>query len=472
VKAPAVRFVIGLWAGLLALLGGCAVGPDYRRPAVATPPSYSEAGPWKVAEPKDTLPKAEWWGVFHDPVLDGLERRALAASPTLGAALARYDGALAAARATRARLYPSLAVDASATRARYSANRQSEFPATTFAYTANSFDLPLVLSYEVDLFGAARRSAEGARALAEAQGASYQNVLLTLEAGVAQNYFTLRSLVSQRELLRRNVSLLQGALDLVRKLRKGGANSDLDVYEAETEVATVESTAVANDRAIAEEEHALAVLVGENPESFALEAAPLDAATPPVPTGLPSELLERRPDVAAAERALAAANARIGVAKAAFFPSIGLTALAGANSSDLNTLLNWSSREWAAGPLVSLPIFSGGASLANYRQAKAAYEEAVANYRGQVLVAFREVEDGLSDLRLLARQADLLERAVASSRGATNLSVVRYKAGLVSYIEVIDSQRTQLASEISLTQARAQRLSATVLLVRALGGGW
>ena len=439
---------------------------------VAIPASYSEAGPWKVAQPKDSLPKAEWWRVFHDPVLDGLESRALAASPTLGAALARYDEALAAARATRAGLYPSLAVDASASRARYSGNRQSEFPGTTFAYTANSFDLPLVLSYEVDLFGSARRSAESARSLAEAQGATYQNVLLTLEAGVAQNYFTLRSLVSQRELLRRNVSLLEDALGLVRKLRKGGANSDLDIYEAETELAAVESTAVANDRAVAEQEHALAVLVGENPESFRLEAAPLDTATPFVPTGLPSELLERRPDVAAAERTLAAANARIGVAKAAFFPSIGLTALAGANSSDLNTLLNWGSREWAAGPLVSLPIFNGGANLANLRQAKAAYEEAVANYRQQVLVAFREVEDGLSDLRLLARQTDLLERAVASSRGATSLSVIRYKAGLVSYIEVIDSQRTQLASEISLTQARAERLSATVLLVRALGGGW
>ena len=470
--ARAFRFMPGLWAGLLAVLGGCAVGPDYTRPAVETPASYSESGPWKVAQPKDSLPKAEWWRVFRDPVLDGLESKALAASPTLGAALARYDEALAAARATRGSLYPSLAVDASASRAMYSANRQSEYPSTTFSYTTNSFDLPLVLSYEVDLFGAARRSVESARSLAEAQQATYQNVLLTLEAGVAQNYFALRSLVSQRELLRRNVTLLQDALDLVRKLRKGGANSDLDVYQAQTELATVESTAVANDRAIAEQEHALAVLVGQNPEGFALEAAPLDGGTPFVPTGLPSELLERRPDVAAAERTLASANARIGVAKAAFFPSIGLTAFAGANSSDLNTLLRWSSREWAAGPLVSLPIFNGGANLANYRQAKAAYEEAVADYRQQVLVAFQEVEDGLSDLRLLARQAEILERAVASSKGAANLSIVRYKAGLVSYIEVIDSQRAQLASEISLTQARAERLSATVLLVRALGGGW
>jgi multidrug efflux system outer membrane protein len=472
VRADPSRIPRLLAAGALALAAGCAVGPDYRRPEAKAPEAYSEAGPWKVAEPKDSLPRAGWWTVFHDPVLDGLETGAVAASPTLRAALARYDEALAAARATRGSLYPSLSANPSASRERYSANRQSEYPATTFSYTTNSFDLPLDLSYEVDLFGAARRAVEGARAAAESQGATYQNVLLTLEAGVAQNYFTLRSLVSQRELLTANISLLQDALDLVRKLRRGGANSDLDVYQAETELETVESTAIATDRAIAEQRHALAVLVGENPESFRIAAATLDSATPAVPVGLPSELLERRPDVAAAERNLAAANARIGVAKAAFFPSIGLTAFAGANSNALSDLLTWSSREWAAGPFVTIPIFNGGTNLATYRQAQAAYEEALADYRQQVLVAFQEVEDGLSDLRLLANEADMLTSAVDSSSSATKLSIVRYKAGLVSYIEVIDSQRTQLASEISLTQARADRLSATVQLIRALGGGW
>jgi outer membrane protein, multidrug efflux system len=455
-----------------ALAAGCAVGPDYKRPTVDTPQAYSESGPWKVAVPKDSVPKAEWWRVFGDPVLDSLESKAVAASPTLGAALARYDEALAAARAVRGALYPTLSANPSASRQLFSANRQSEFPSTRFAYTTNSFDLPLDLSYEIDLFGSARRSLESARATAESQGATYQNVLLTLEAGVAQNYFTLRSLVSQRDLLTRNISLLQDALDLVHKLRKGGANSDLDVYQAETELETVESSAIATDRAIAEQQHALAVLIGQNPESFRIDAAPLDMATPDVPTGLPSELLERRPDVAAAERSLAAANARIGVAKAAFFPSIGLTAFAGANSNDLNNLLTWGSREWAAGPFVTVPIFNGGTSVANYRQAQAAYQEALADYRQQVLVAFQEVEDGLSDLRLLARETEILTSAVASSGGATKLSIIRYKAGLVSYIEVIDSQRTQLDSEISLTQARADRLSATVQLIRALGGGW
>jgi len=459
-------------ATALVLAAGCAVGPDYRRPVVATPAAYAEPGPWKVAEPKDSLPKASWWTVFGDPVLNDLETKAVAASPTLRAARDRFDEALAAARSTEAALYPSLAVNASGSRERYSANRQSEFPSTRFAYTTSSFDLPLDLSYEIDLFGGTRRAAESARELAQAQGATFENVLLVLEAGVAENYVTLRSLAAQRVLLERNIELLQDALDLVRKLRKGGANSDLDVYQAEAELASVQSTSVANDRAIAVQQHALAVLVGQNPEGFAIDAAPIGAAAPAVPVGLPSELLERRPDVAAAERTLAAANARIGVAKAAFFPSIALTAFGGVNSNDLGSLLAWSSREWAAGPLVSLPLFNGGANLANLRQARSAYDEAVADYRGQVLVAFQEVEDSLSDLRLLASQEGYLEGATFASEKATDLSVIRYKAGLVSYIEVIDSQRTQLASELSLTQARADRLTATVLLIQALGGGW
>lgn len=463
-----------LWLAAAALLmaQGCAVGPDYKRPALPTPPAYSEAGPWKAAQPKDTLPREGWWRVFADPELDSLEARALAASPTLGAALARYDQALAAARVSASTLYPNLSVQPSYSRQLWPRDRQSEYPSTTFGYTSNSFELPLVLNYEIDVFGQARRALESARASAQAEGALYQSVRLTLEAGVAQNYFTLRSLLSQQALLRENVALLRDALELVVKLRRGGANSDLDVYQAQAQLAGVESSELASEQAIAEQRHALAVLVGENPESFAIEAAPLDCAAPALPVGLPSDLLERRPDVAAAERALAAASAQIGVAKGAFFPSIGLTAFAGANSSALDTLLRGNSAQWAVGPFLNLPLFTGGANLANYRQAQAAYRAALETYRGQVLTAFQQVEDGLSDLRLLEGQAQALERAVAASRSASRLSLVRYRVGLVSYLEVIDSQRTQLQNELSLTQARAARLSATVLLVRALGGGW
>ena len=466
------RFPWAPWATALVLVAGCAVGPDYKRPAVETPAAFSESAGWKVAQPKDALPKEGWWKVFHDPALDALEDQAMAASPTLQAALARFDQALAAARVSRAALVPSLSANANAYRERYSAHRQAEYPATTFSYTTNSFDLPLALSYEVDLFGAVRRAAQGAQALAEAQGAAYENVRLTLQAGVAQNYFTLRSLVSQRDLLARNATLLGQALDLVRKLRAGGANSDLDLFQAESELATVQASEIAEERAIAQQLHALAVLVGRNPEGFRVDAPPIDGVVPEVPLGLPSDLLERRPDVASAERTLAAANAQIGVAKAAFFPSIGLTGFAGVNSRDLSNLLTWGSREWAVAPSVNLPLFNGGASLANYRGAQAAYQQAIANYRQQVLVAFQDVEDSLSDLRLLSGEAEALGRAADTARNAARLSLARYKAGLVSYLEVIDSQRTQLQAEISLTQAQSERMVGTVLLVRALGGGW
>ena len=461
-----------LLPAVLVLAAGCAVGPDYVRPPSEAPAAFAEPGPWKVAAPMDSVPKASWWKIFGDPALDALEAGAAAASPTLKAALERYDAALAFARVSRAALLPSVGVDASGSRELYSANRQSQIPSTVFPYTTNSFDLPLDLTYELDLFGQARRALESARAAADAQGALYLNVLLTLQAGVAQNYFTLRSLGAQRELLARNVALLSDTLELVKKLRLGGANSDLDLYQAEAQLEIVQATALAVDQALAEQRHALAVLVGRTPEDFQIDPPPGEPDAPPVPVGLPSALLERRPDIAAAERTLAASNAQIGVAKAAFFPSVALTAFAGYNSSDLSSLLQWGSREWALGPLVSLPVFRGGANLANYRQAQALYEAAIAGYRQQVLAAFQEVEDGLSDLRFLSAQADVLVRAAEASRQATAISTLRYKAGLVSYLEVIDAERTQLQTELSLTQVRAQRLSATVLLIKALGGGW
>jgi multidrug efflux system outer membrane protein len=455
-----------------ALAAGCAVGPDYQKPAVATPADYTEAGPWKVAAPKDELPKGAWWKSFKDPGLDTLEAQATAASPTLRSAMARYDQARAIANISRAALLPNLGVNASAARERFSGTRQTQTPSTRFAYTTNSYDLPLDLSYTLDVFGQARRALEAARDNADAQGALYQNVLLGLQAAVAQNYYQLRSLYSQRDYLGQNVKLLTDALDLVQKLRKGGANSDLDVYQAEAQLAAVQANALAVDQEIADQRHALAVLVGQNPEAFTFETTPIDLAPPDVPVGLPSELLERRPDVAAAERTLAAANAGIGVAKAAFFPQIGLTAFAGFNSNDLSSLLESSSHEWAFGPLVTLPIFRGGALKANYEASKFAYEQAVEAYRQQVLVAFQQVEDGLSDARFLSGQQEALNRAVEASQKATNLSTVRYKAGLVSYSEVIDSQRSLLQDELLFTQVRTQRFVASIQLIKALGGGW
>ncbi len=460
---------------VLLLLTGCAVGPDYKQPDVAatSPAAFAETGPWKVAAPKDDLPKGTWWKIFHDPALDALEASAAAASPTLQAAIARRDQAFALAGLSRADYFPSLSLDPSASRARYSGNRQTQVPATRASYTDNSFNLPLDLSYELDLWGRVRRANESARALAEASAATYQTVLLGVQADVASAYFTLRSLAMERELVGRSIQTRRDALDLVQKRFAGGASAQLDVLRAQTELATAESDALAIDQRRAALRHTLAVLCGQSPEKFKVDdSAALPATVPALPVGLPSELLERRPDVATAERTLAASNAQIGVAKAAFFPAIKLIGSAGYNSDDLGTLLNSDSRQWSLGPAISLPIFQGGRNVANYDRAKAAYAESVASYRLRVLVAFQEVEDGLSGLRYLDGQAEALTRAVTASRQAASLSTVRYKAGLVSYLEVVDAERTALQNERTATQLATQRLTASILLVKALGGGW
>ncbi len=457
----------------LLFLAGCAVGPDYKKPETATPEAFSENGPWKVAAPKDALPKGAWWKIFQDPALDALEDQSLKASPTLQSAIARRDEAFAIAGISRADFFPQLSLDPSASRARYSGQRQTQIPATRDSYTATSINVPLDLSYELDLWGRVRRSNESARALAEASDAAYQNVLLGVQGDVAQAYFTLRSLARERTLVTRSIATRRDALDLVRKRFNGGASDRLDVLQAETELASAESDLLVLDQQRGVLRHALAVLCGQLPGQFALnEEAPWNATVPVLPVGLPSELLERRPDVAAAERTLAAFNAQIGVAKAAFFPSIHLIGSAGYNSDELNSLFNWDSRQWSLGPFISLPLFQGGRNVANYDRAKAAYEEAVGNYRQSVLVAFRDVEDSLGSLRYYDEQAEVLARAVTSSREAADLSTVRYKAGLVSYLEVVDAERTALQNERIAEELNARRFTVSVLLVKAFGGGW
>lgn len=463
------RLAFGL---TVALLAGCAVGPDYRRPDVKAPAEYGEAGPWKIAAPRDTLPREDWWKVFQDPVLDRLEKQASASSPTLAAALARVDQARAVARISRADFLPVLSANLDPSRTRYSGNRQTQPGAANPAYVTNSIDLPLDLSYEIDFFGGRRRAYETARALAEAQAAEYRSALLSLQAELASDYFTIRTLLSEQALYAATVEGRRQEFDLVRKRQAGGASDQLDVYRAQTELASAESAALAVDRRIAELRHAMAALAGRLPEEFTLEAAPLASDPPAIPAGLPSELLERRPDVAAAERTLAAANAQIGLAKAAFFPSVGITASDGFNSTAFDTLLHATSREWSLAPFVSLPLFRGGANLANYQRSKAAYEGAVALYREQVLVAFRDTEDSLSDLRYLARQGAITDEAALAARKAAGLSLLRYQRGVADYFEVIDSERTMLDTEIQAAQLRGQRFVASILLVKALGGGW
>lgn len=448
-------------------VSGCMVGPDYQKPAIPAPAAFTETGPWKVAAPSDHLPKGSWWSIYNDPVLDRLANQATAASPTIQAAIARRDQAFALARVDRADLMPRLGVNASAERGRTAPTSRAA------ASTGNTFILPLDLSYEIDLWGRVRRSYESARANAEASEADYQNVLLGVQADVARAYFSLRALDVERALIARTQDSRMRSLEIVRRRFQLGASGELDVSLAQTELATSESDLLAIDQERTALRYALAVLCGQQPEGFTLEenATPF-GEVPAVPLGLPSQLLERRPDVAAAERSLAAVNAQIGVAKAAFFPAIGLTGSAGFRSDDLDDLLKWDNRQWSFGPSVSLPIFEGGRNRANYERAQAVYQEALAGYRQNILVAFSEVETALSDIRRLTDRSAVLDRAVASSRRAADLVSIRYRSGQVGYLDVTDAERTAIANERLAAQIRGQQFVSSVLLVKALGGGW
>ncbi len=462
-----------LLAAVSAYAGLFNVGPDYKAPTNAVPSAYkaAELGAWKEGRPLDNVPKADWWAVFGDPDLDDLEARAIQSNQNLKAAVARVEQARATARVARADLFPTLSLDPAYNRQRYSPNQVPNFG----SLTANTFSVPLDLSYEVDLWGRVRRGFESARADAQASLADYYNLLLTLQADVAQNYFTLRALDAEIATVTATVGLRKEQVRLVRSRFEGGIGNELDVARAETELATTEADAASLGQRRSQLENALAILVGSNPTTFQLPAATNSSwnpEPPSIPAGLPADLLERRPDVAEAERQLAAANARIGVAKAAFFPVVSLTAYGGYLSGDIQTLFNWDSRVWSIGPSISLPIFAGGRIRANHRRAQAAFEESVARYRQQVLVAFGDVENSLAGIRYLAEQSAAQQRAVANARRAASLAAERYQSGIVSYLEVVDANREVLQAERGNDQLAGQRLNATVQLIKALGGGW
>lgn len=463
-RAPRVL----LYALSLLLLGGCALGPDYQKPEALVPIQYKHDAPWKAATPADHLEKGNWWEIYADATLNGLEQQAGEANQTLKGAYARLSQAQAAAGISKAERIPRLDLNASAARQRTPA--ALSYPGISQIY--NQFSLPLALSYEIDLFGRVRRSVEAAEASAESATADYRALLLVLQSDLARSYFALRSLDSESFLLERTVELRKEALRMVQGQFDHGLIGKLDLLRAEAEFAATKAEAIGLQKQRGELETTIALLIGQPPSNFTLAAAPLTLAVPAVDPGLPSSLLERRPDVAAAERQMAAASARIGVAKTAFFPAISLTGSAGFGSGQIDNLFSLDNRSWGLGPAISLPIFDGGRNRARLDSAKAAYEEAIANYRQQVLVAFAEVEDGLNGLRILDQQAQALQQAVDAATQAWQISEKRYKAGLVSYLEVIDTQRTALQSERLLNQNRGQQMTSSVLLVKALGGGW
>lgn len=448
------------------------VGPDYARPSIDAPAAYRDVenfGSWKTAEPADASVRGEWWKLFADSALDALETRALAANQDLRAAAARVEQARAAAGIAAGSTWPQLALNPSAVRERTSGTTDNVFPQSP----TTTYRLPLVASWEIDLFGRVRRLTESARRDAEASAATFESVRLALTAEVATNYFSYRALDRELTLVRATTALRQRTLQLVSARLNSGAATQFDLARAETELATADAESAALERRRASLQNALAVLVGEPASNFSLASvATADAVPPAVPAGLPSDLLERRPDIAAAERSLAAANARIGVAKAAFFPAISLTGTAGVASGDVDRLFTSDSRIWSIGPSLYLPIFQGGRNRANLERSRAAYDESVAIFRQQVLVAFREVQDALTATKFLAEQSEAQARALVAARRATSLAQSRFDSGFVPYLEVIDAQRTSLAVERASAQLDALRLTASVALIKAVGGGW
>ena len=452
------------------LLAACTVGPDYRKPDVAelVPNDWR----WKPAAAQDAVPKGEWWKAFGDPVLDRLEATALGANPTLRAAVARVDEARAVARLARSQFYPQVTLDASAKRERTSGNLPTPIPFNVPAANFNTFTLPLDLSYEIDLWGRVRRSLESARAQAEASVSDQQNVLLTLTADVAINYFLVRTLDAEIATLRGTLDSRADSLRILEGRFAAGVALGADVEQARTQLATAQTDLADVRRQRAETVDALAVLCGKPPSAFELEQRPLQAREITMPAILPSELLERRPDIARAERALAARNAQIGVARAAYFPSVQLIGQAGFLSDDASRLLSADSRVWSIGPRISLPIFTAGRTAADVQRAEAVYEEALADYRLAVLIAFREVEDSLAQIVLRGEQSHAQDAAVRSASNVLSLARARYQAGTVTYLEVADAERNLLQQARRQAQLQGQRYASMVRLVKALGGGW
>jgi multidrug efflux system outer membrane protein len=455
---------------VLVILAGCSLAPKFESPQVETPAQFkeltpAERGQWKTAQPAEAQPRGEWWKAFNDPALDQLELEAVAANQSLKVAAARVAQARALVGVANAERIPQVNAGFGPSRI-----KPSGAPATT------TWRGLVTASYEVDLFGRISDGVNAARSDYEGIQAAFQSVQLALQADVAQTYFALRQTDEELALLRDTLKLREDSVRLLQRRFDLGEINELDLSRAKTELATARSDSIALERQRAQLEHGLAVLLGKAPAVFGLAAAPLATVLPVIPAGLPSSLLERRPDVAAASRGMAAANARIGVAKAAFFPVLRLTAQGGYESGELNDLFKWSSRTWALGPLfgtiLTMPIIDGGRNQANLERSYAVLEESVASYRQQVLVAFSEVEDNLVNVRTLDDQGQATRDAVASASRAFTIAQARYRAGATGYLDVIDSQRSLLSVQRLETQIKGARATSTVALIRALGGGW
>ena len=467
-----------IWIILLAIgISACAVGPDYQRPETPVAPDYKEKADanaptlpanWKSAEPRDQEHRTKWWEIFGDLQLNALEEQIDVSNLNIAQSEAAFRSARAAIRGARADFYPTLTTNPSVTRAQASSNQVSVNPGRT----TTVYSLPVDLNYEFDVWGRVRRNVESSIAAAQASAADLETVRLSMHAELAVDYFQLRSQDTERKLLDDNVVAYEKALELTVNRYNQGVVSGVDVAQAQTQLETTRAQATDLEVFRAQLEHAIAVLIGKPPGSFSIERVTTMPEPPAIPIGIPSELLERRPDVAAAERRMAAANAQIGVAIAAYFPKLLLAAAGGYASTDLSTWFSLPSRFWSVGPELAAILFDGGKRRATTEQARAAYDSSVAVYRLQALTAFQDVEDNLAALRILAQEAQQQGVAVGAAERALVLARNRYTAGITTYLEVITAQAVALNNERIAIDIASRRLTAAVNLVKALGGGW
>jgi NodT family efflux transporter outer membrane factor (OMF) lipoprotein len=478
---PVVRFIAsGIVAMIVVLLlEGCTVGPKYVKPTVATTPTYKEEVPvsfkdsdqWRPAQPGDEASRGNWWEIFGDRELNKLEEQIASSNESLKVAEARFREARAAVRFNRTAQFPTISTSPSASYTK-SSDYSPNSPSKIQQASTGDFALPVDLSYELDLWGRVRRSVAAAREEAQATAADYETAKLSLEAELAIDYFELRSADAQKQLLDDTVEAYSDNLQLTINRFKGGVAPKADVAQAQTQLDTtrVQDTDVTVQRA--QFEHAIAILIGKPPAKFNLAVAPLNYQPPTTPIGIPSDLLQRRPDIAAAERRVAEANQQIGIARAAYFPTVTLDGSVGFAGTQGSNWFSWPSGFWAVGPALAETLFDAGRRRATSESARANYDAAVATYRQTSLTAFQEVEDNVAALRILENETQQQQQAVASSQESLQLFTNRYKGGVDPYLQVITAQTTELANERNAIDILRRRLDASVLLVKALGGGW
>jgi NodT family efflux transporter outer membrane factor (OMF) lipoprotein len=468
------RRIPGLPAALAVfVLGGCMVGPNYKAPSVPAPPAYSENGhngDWTAATPADSVSRGAWWTIYQNPELNDLEDRCASANQNIVAALHAYEQAHDLVRENRASLFPTVSIGAAASRTRVSSTLPLRSASSPMDYW--EFLVPLTITWEPDLWGGIRRQIESSTANAQSSAANLANTRLSLQGMLAVSFFQLRGLDLQAQLLRSTLDAYTQALQLTQARLKGGLATEIDVDEAQTQLEQTRAQLIDLGVQRAQYEHAIAVLIGVPATGFHIPELPLIGNPPAVPTGVPSELLQRRPDIAAAERQVAAANALIGVAKSAYYPTVMLGAGSSVESDVVGQLFNSGSAQWNAGPSASEVLFDAGRRKAQVDSAVAQREQATAVYRQQVLSAFRDVEDQLAALRVLEQEAEVQQRAVDAAKRSTDLSTLRYKRGLAAYLEVLTNQTNELNNERAAASLVARRIVASTQLQMALGGGW